>query len=64
MRAWSSTSLKLLWFILPLLLIAGFVVVTGPQGSIYNWLSTSHYLYSSSTSTLVSFCIMMKQYYA
>nr|XP_016499600.1 PREDICTED: probable glycosyltransferase At5g03795 isoform X2 [Nicotiana tabacum] len=52
MRAWSSTSLKLLWFILPLLLIAGFVVVTGPQGSIYNWLSTSHYLYSSSTSTL------------
>ncbi|XP_009774930.1 probable glycosyltransferase At5g03795 [Nicotiana sylvestris] len=52
MRAWSSTSLKLLWFILPLLLVAGFVVVTGPQGSIYNWLSTSHYLYSSSTSTL------------
>ncbi|XP_018621955.1 probable glycosyltransferase At5g03795 isoform X2 [Nicotiana tomentosiformis] len=54
--AWSSTSLKLLWFILPLLLVVGFAVVTGPQGSIYNWLSTSQYLQtlnnSCSTSTL------------
>ncbi|XP_059298194.1 probable glycosyltransferase At5g03795 [Lycium ferocissimum] len=43
MMTWSSNSLRGLWFILPLLLVAVFIVITGPQGSI--WLSTSnHYI--------------------
>ncbi|CAN4109564.1 unnamed protein product [Withania somnifera] len=37
----NSTSLKVLWFILPLVLVATFVVINNPQGSTF-WLSTSH----------------------
>ncbi|KAJ8534013.1 hypothetical protein K7X08_007337 [Anisodus acutangulus] len=40
MMTWSSNSLKGLWFIFPMLLVAAFVVITNPQGSI--WLSTSN----------------------
>ncbi|KAF3659655.1 putative glycosyltransferase [Capsicum annuum] len=41
----NSTSLKILWFILPLLLVAVFVVINNPQGSTF-WLSTySHHHY-------------------
>ncbi|KAK4345759.1 hypothetical protein RND71_035935 [Anisodus tanguticus] len=40
MMTWSSNSLKGLWFIFPMFLVAAFVVITNPQGSI--WLSTSN----------------------
>ncbi|XP_049401545.1 probable glycosyltransferase At5g03795 [Solanum stenotomum] len=40
----NSNSLKVLWFILPLFLVAAFVVIINPQGSKF-WLSISHHHY-------------------
>ncbi|KAK4725115.1 hypothetical protein R3W88_027894 [Solanum pinnatisectum] len=40
----SANSLKVLWFILPLFLVAAFVVINNPQGSKF-WLSISHHHY-------------------
>lgn len=56
-------SLKVLWYILPLFLVAVFIVFNNPQGSNF-WLSISHHHYlktlNNGSSTMVSFILFKK----